>query len=373
VYELIVNSVCIKNYRNYENLSVKLDEKLNIFIGDNGQGKTNFIESIYICAFGKSFRTNKERDLIKIGEDMTFIALKYFKNSREMNLDFKIRKDNKKDIKINGVHISKISELIGNLNIIIFSPEDLKLVKNGPAERRKFLDKEIAHINNKYCTNIIEYQKILDHKNKLLKEIKRNKNLEIYNDMLDVWDEQLADKGSQIIVKRSEFTTKLNEYSSKIHYNITNGLEKLKIEYSSNMKNDINNYDKIYMEMLKNNKDSRRKDIEKGYTSFGPHRDDLALYINDIDIRSYGSQGQQRTAALALKLSEIDIVFEETDEYPVLLLDDVMSELDKGRQNFLLNSLNNVQTIITTTDIANIDNENISKSKVFQIKKGKLI
>ncbi|BEP27673.1 DNA replication/repair protein RecF [Helicovermis profundi] len=368
---MYIKEIKLINFRNYEELKIDFSNNVNIIMGNNAQGKTNLIESIYLSGFGKSFRTSKENDIININKDFLFVRITFVKKNRENTIEYKIINNKKKEIKINNNSIKKISDLLGIINIVIFSPDDLKLIKNSPLERRKFIDRELSQMNNAYCKNLIEYHKILNHRNKLLKQIFFNNKLK---DTLDIWNKKLVEIGIVIIIKRREFIKNLSSISNKIHKNITNNLENLSIIYEPNIKSSLSNNNKNieieFSELLTKNIEV---DIKRGYTSIGPHRDDISFFINDIDVKKYGSQGQQRTSVLSLKLSEIELIYNETKEYPILLLDDVMSELDINRQNDLVKTLNKVQTIITTTDVNNIHINNINKSTLFKVDSGKIV
>ena len=367
---LHIKKISLSNFRNYEKADIELAANVNIFIGNNAQGKTNLLEAIYVGGFGKSFRTSKDVELIKMGAETTTAHISAIKYGREFTIDYRIKKNKKKEIKVNGSSLTKISELIGFFNIVIFSPEDLKLIKGTPVDRRKFIDRELSHISPTYCAKLIEYHKILTQRNNLLRQISTKSSLK---STLIIWDEKLSNVGTEIILRRIEFIEKLNMISNKIHYGISGGKESLKLGYLPNIKaSKSNEKEKILEEFEKKLFENQTTDIKRGFTSVGPHRDDMTFLINDIDIRNYGSQGQQRTAALSLKLSEIEIIKEEVGEYPILLLDDVMSELDIYRQNDLVKTLNKMQTIITTTDVNNIFSENVSNARIFSVNSGKI-
>lgn len=364
-----IKAIEMEGFRNYDTLKITLDDKLNILIGNNAQGKTNLLEAIYVSGFGKSFRTNKDNELIMFSKNFATVRIEFEKdNGYQEKIEYRLMKG-KKAFLINGVNITKISELLGTLNLILFSPDDLKLIKENPTERRKFINRELSHISKVYCVDIIDYNKILTQRNELLKKAHYRKDL---LETMDIWDEQLAEKGSRIITKRCAFVKDLDEISRKIHSGITNGLETLKISYETQLK-DITDRLAIKEEMMTLLKSQLDVDLKRGFTSVGPHRDDLDIKINDIDIRRFGSQGQQRSAALSLKLSEIEIIRKEVGENPILLLDDVMSELDLNRQKDLIYTLKGVQTIITTTDIQNLLDDYINTSKVLQIKNGHVL
>lgn len=355
---MYIENLVLNNYRNYKELDFKLTNNVNIIYGDNAQGKTNIIESIYFCSTSKSHRTNFDKEVINWGEDEAHIQLLFYKKRQE-RIDIHLKKNGKKGIAINKVPIKKMSELFGFFNVVMFSPEDLSLIKNGPKQRRKFIDLELCQLDSIYVYNLQQYYKLLKQRNNLLKEINYNKNL---MDTLFIWDDQLIEYGIKIIERRQEFINVLNEYVQIIHSNLTNNKEKLLIKYVKDV--DIDSY-------RTNLKNYLKKDIKFGNTSHGPHRDDISLFINGIDVRSYGSQGQQRTVALSLKLAEIDIIKDETNDAPILLLDDVMSELDELRQKHLIEHIKDNQTIITCTGIEDMI-KNISTSHIFKVDDGRL-
>lgn len=351
-------------------MKLKFDEKLNIIIGDNAQGKTNLLEAIFVSGFGKSFRTNKDSDLVRFEAQVANVKIELQKDNGLLEIiEYRINDKSKKEFLINGVNITKISDLLGTMNIILFYPDDLKLIKESPVERRKFLNRELSHISKIYCADIIDYNKILIQRNELLKKILYKPE---FRDLIDVWDEQLADKGSKIILRRKKFIEDLNVISRRIHADVTKDKEMLNVQYITTIKN-MENYDTIKSDLIHRLKKNLDIDIKRGYTSVGPHRDDIETTINGINIKAFGSQGQQRTAALSLKLSEIEIVKNDVGEYPILLLDDVMSELDVNRQKDLIYTFKNVQTIITTTDINNLLDDYINTSRIIKIKNGNVL
>lgn len=351
------------NYRNYNKVKINLCTGTNIFVGDNAQGKTNILESIYFCSIGKSHRTSKDRELVRWKEKECSIEVFVKKNRIDKKISTKIFSDGKKTISINSIKIKKISELMGNLNSVIFSPEDLKIVKESPAYRRKFIDIELCKLNSKYYYNLVQYNKVLNEKNIFLKKW-QNQNM----DIIDIYDKQLATFGGYIIQQRINYIKNIDDKSKKIHEEITSGKEEIYFEYITGIKEKKDFSNELYL-LLKEN---RKKDIEKKYTSVGPHRDDFSININGIDVRVYGSQGQQRTAVLTIKFASMEVIKEMTGEYPVLLLDDVLSELDNKRQNYILNSIKNVQTLITCTGIEEISNIINDDVKIFNVKSGEI-
>ncbi|WDV45917.1 DNA replication/repair protein RecF [Clostridiaceae bacterium M8S5] len=372
-----VTMVKLINFRNYDELLVELNPKINIFVGDNAQGKTNLLESIYVSACGKSFRTSKDKNLIKINKDQAYIGVKINRRYSNKKVEIKLDKNKIKRVKVNNYEVEKISALYNCLNTVIFSPEDLKLIKEGPQVRRNFLDEEISRLKPLYRHNIQKYNKILYQRNNLIKSIKKNRDK---IDTLDIWDKQLMDLGTSIIITRLKFINKLSKISHSIHSKITGNKEKLKLSYYCCINNKISQTD-IFNSKLKDSiindykiaiQNSIEADIEKGSTSIGPHRDDIDVIINNVNVRQFGSQGQQRTSALSLKLAEVELIKNEIGEYPVLLLDDVLSELDKSRRKHLISSFKDIQTIITTTDNIIFEEFEDIERFVFSIKDGEI-
>lgn len=361
-----VSGLFLQNYRNYDKLSLFLHPGLNVFYGDNAQGKTNLIESIYLCGTGRSHRTFKEKELIMWNKDSGFIKVDVNRGDTGSNIEIDLFNGKPKIVKVGGARVEKMSELLGNLNVVMFSPEDLKLVKDGPIFRRRFLDIEISQVKPGYYYNLLQYNKVLLQRNNLLKSIKFDKGL---IKTLDIWDEQLSDFGSHVVKYRMEFISKISILAKLIHRKITDGGEELSICYSTQFK-DTKNREDIKILIYKKLINDRQKDMQRGMTSVGPHRDDIDFYINNTDVKVFGSQGQQRSAALSLKLSELEFIRSECSEYPVLLLDDVLSELDINRQKYLLENLKNIQTIITCTSINDIMEFRKNDRYVFKVREG---
>lgn len=360
---MFIKRLQMLNYRNYNVLDISLGPHVNVFMGDNAQGKTNILEGIYYCAFARSHRTSKDRELINWNSDNALLSVTVGRERLDKRIDISILKDGKKAIQINKIKIKKIGELFGNFNVVMFSPEDLKIIKDSPGVRRKFIDMELCQLNPKYYYNLVQYNKVLNERNSIL----RNKN--INKDILDVYDMQLVEFGYNIIIDRLEYIQKLNKYSTKIHSDITSGKEKIEFKYISTIK-DLENIKENFYSLLEKN---RSRDCERGITSIGPHRDDFTVLINDIDTKSYGSQGQQRTAVLTIKFSSLKIIKELTEEHPVLLLDDVLSELDFSRKRYILSTIGDIQTIITCTGIEDLYEYLDDKSKVFKVKDGEIL
>ena len=357
---MIIKSIQLSNFRNYEKLDINFDSGTNILYGDNAQGKTNILEAAYLSGTTKSHKGSKDREMIRFGGEEAHIRTIVSKNEKEYQIDMHLRQHGSKGVAINKMPIKKASELFGILNIVFFSPEDLNIIKNGPAERRRFIDFELCQLDKIYLSNLGKYNKTLVQRNKLLKDIAYRPEL---LDTLQVWDMQLLEYGKLVIKKRREFVEKLNDIIGDIHSSISGGREKLILKYEPNI-------DDIFFEdeLLR----ARNKDLKLCQTTVGPHRDDMLFSIDGIDIRKYGSQGQQRTSALSLKLSEIDLVKQNINNTPVLLLDDVLSELDSNRQNYLLNSITDIQTIITCTGLDEFVKNRFQVDKVFHVVKGQV-
>ena len=360
---MYIKKLQMLNYRNYKSLDINLGKNVNVFMGDNAQGKTNILEAIYYCAFAKSHRTSKDKELINWESNSAYLSLLVGRDRLDKLIDINILKDGKKAIKINKVKVSKIGELFGSFNVVMFSPEDLKIIKDSPGVRRKFIDMEICQLNSRYYYNLVQYNKVLNERNILLK----NRQLDL--EILDIYDIQLAEYGNNIIRERLSYIDKLNFYGESIHNDISSGKEKIEFQYVTNIKNleDIQN---DFYELLKKN---RKRDIEKGITTIGPHRDDFNVALNGIDAKSFGSQGQQRSAVLTMKFSSLKIIKELTNEFPILLLDDVLSELDFNRKRYILTSIGEIQTVITCTGIEDLTNYLDNKSKVFKVKDGAIL
>lgn len=357
---MYIKSLELKNYRNYNDLSIEFEKGTNILYGNNAQGKTNILEAIYVASTTKSHRGSKDREIINFDKDEAHVKITVIKKDVPVRIDIHLKKNKSKGIAINGIPIKKASELFGILNVVFFSPEDLNIIKNGPAERRRFVDLELCQLDKIYVHNLVNYNKILNNRNKLLRDLGFCYDKELLA-TLDIWDMQLADYGAKIITRRNQFIDEINEIIYGIHRNITNGKEELVIKYEPNITG--NN---IYDELVR----SRDKDLKLKTTSVGPHRDDISFLNKKIDIRKYGSQGQQRTAALSLKLSEIELVKSIIKDTPILLLDDVLSELDSNRQRHLLGNLYNVQTMITCTGLDEFVENRFNIDNIYRVVEG---
>lgn len=356
-----INSLVLSNFRNYENLSVKFDDKINIFLGKNAQGKTNLLESVYYCCIGKSFKSCKDKDLVKWGQESGYIKLSANKKYRDEEIEIKLNKSQKKTILINGLPIRKIGELIGEINIVFFSPQELKLVRESPEERRKFMDIDISQNNKRYFYQLSRYEKILANRNKLLKN---STNLETVKETVDIWDRALIASAKIIALERAKFVEGITPYAQKAHSYISGGKEEISLVYKCGCGVSLDeNFEKNLDKLLKKNLE---KDFKLGYTSVGVHRDDIDIFLNDVEVKNFGSQGQQRTVGLSLKLAELENMYNITGEYPILLLDDVFSELDLDRQRRLLKFVDRTQVFITCTD------ERKMAGKIYNIVDGKV-
>ena len=333
----------------------------NIIYGDNAHGKTNILESLYVCSTTKSHRGSKDREMIRFHEEESHIKLNVRKSDMPYRIDMHMKKNKAKGIAINGIPIKKASELFGIINMVFFSPEDLNIIKNGPSERRRFIDMELCQLNKLYVHSLIQYNKVLLQRNKLLKELNFRPE---YKETLDIWDMQLYDYGKEIIRFRKEFTERINEIVKDIHYGLSGEKERLILAYEPNV--DIRNFS----QRISLNRDM---DLRLKTTTTGPHRDDISFMVDGIDIRKFGSQGQQRTAALSLKLAEIELVKQIVKDYPILLLDDVLSELDGGRQEHLLSGIRHIQTMITCTGLEDFVNHRFPIDRVYKVVSGTVI
>ncbi len=357
---MIIKSIELENFRNYESLNIYFDDNTTILFGDNAQGKTNILEAAYISGTTKSHKGSRDKEIIKFDKNESHIKTLVHKNGRDYQIDIHLRKNKSKGIAINRVPIKKATDLFGLINIIFFSPEDLNIIKNGPSERRKFMDAELCQIDKIYLSDLTNYNKALNQRNALLKEIIYKPELK---DTLSLWDEQLINYGKKIITRRQQFINDINIIVKDIHSKITGNKENIDVTYDPNIE------DIFFLDELVKNKE---KDMRFCQTSVGPHRDDIKITVDGIDIRKFGSQGQQRTCALSLKLSEIKLVENTINDKPILLLDDVLSELDKNRQGYLLDNLIDTQTIITCTGIDEFVKNRFKLNTVYNVKNGSI-
>ncbi|MGY1575521.1 DNA replication/repair protein RecF [Pediococcus pentosaceus] len=362
----------LHNFRNYADLVVEFGSGINVLLGENAQGKTNLLESIYFLALTRSHRTNSDRDLIswktKAAQVSGSVQKEHTVTPLEINLSSK-----GKNAKVNHLEQSRLSQYVGQLNVILFAPEDLSIVKGSPAVRRKFIDMEFGQMSSKYLYNSAQYRSVLKQRNQYIKQLQFNpKGDQVY---LDVLSDQLAAHGAEIIFQRIQFLKKLEKWSQEVHKEISQGKEKLSFQYVSPISSDqADTTEKIYAALQALFQKQREKELQQGKTLVGPHLDDVRFMVNDKNVSTFGSQGQQRTTALSVKLAEIDLMKEETGEYPVLLLDDVLSELDDSRQTHLLTAIQNkVQTFITTTSLSGVAQQLINEPHVFNIDHGVLM
>ena len=355
---MIFKSINLTSFRNYKELSLDFDRKLNIFIGENAQGKTNLLESLFIMGLGKSFKTNNDKEMISFDEDFSrAVSVVENEDGDETKIEIIYNKEGK-IIKVDDVKLNRSMDLLENVYVVIFSPEDLRIVKDGPEHRRRFIDRELCQIKPVYYSDLGNYKKVLKQRNALLKEKNSDRTL------FEVFDETLSDYGMRIVNERRKFIDSIYDICSDIHRDVTGGREKLDIKYETEIKSKDQFSQKL--------KESFDQDIAKGYTGFGPHKDYLGIKINGKDIRIYGSQGQQRTASLSLKLAEIELIKRETGYYPVLLLDDVFSELDSNRQKYLIESMKDIQVFVTATGIEESIKNMLPDGNIYYVDNGKI-
>lgn len=357
---MVIKSLELKNYRNYKDLYIEFSDGTNILYGNNAQGKTNILEAIYVCATTKSHRGSKDREIINFNTEDAHICMHVERKSIVHKIDMHLKRSKTKGAAIDGLIVKKSSELFGVVNVVFFSPEDLGIIKNGPSERRRFIDLELCQLNKIYLHNLTNYNKVVNQRNNLLRQLSLSPALK---ETLDVWDSQLVSYGRQVILQRRKFVRELNELIGPIHDRLSGQKEALKLVYEPSV--DDESFERVLAS-------KRTNDIRIKTSTVGPHRDDINFIVNGIDIRKFGSQGQQRTAALSLKLAEIELVKSKINDTPVLLLDDVLSELDSFRQNYLLESIKDIQTVITCTGLDEFVNNRFSINKVFRVIDGTL-
>ncbi|WP_338471236.1 DNA replication/repair protein RecF [Niallia sp. XMNu-256] len=368
---MFIKELELKDYRNYEKLQVSFENKVNVFLGENAQGKTNIMESIYVLAMAKSHRTSNDKELILWDREYAKIEGRIQKNNGSIPLELLISKKGKK-AKFNHIEQKKLSQYVGNMNVVMFAPEDLSLVKGSPQVRRRFIDMEIGQISPVYLYDVGQLNKVIQQRNRYLKQMQLKQQKD--QTMLDILTEQFIALAVKVIAKRFEFIELLQNWALPIHKGISRELEELKIRYKPSVEvsedQDLSKMITIYENKYSQMKE---KEIERGSTQFGPQRDDLLFYVNDREVQTYGSQGQQRTTALSIKLAEIELIYAEIGEYPILLLDDVLSELDDHRQSHLLNTIQDkVQTFVTTTSVDGINHETLKGATTFFVKNGTL-
>lgn len=355
---MFVKSLELSNFRNYNTLSMNFKNGTNILYGDNAQGKTNILEAVYLAGTTKSHKGSKDKDMIQLNQEESHIRMFIEKNLIVHRIDMHLKKNKPKGVAIDGIPIRKSSELFGLINLVFFSPEDLSIIKNGPSDRRRFIDFELCQLDKLYLSDLTSYNKIINQRNNLLKQIGFKPEL---METLSVWDIQLCEFGRRIIKRRTQFILELNEIVYGIHKRLSGGKEELVIKYEPNV---------LSEDMEAKVEKQREKDVFYKQTSIGPHRDDICFTIKDIDIRKFGSQGQQRTSALSLKLAEIELVRQTIKDEPILLLDDVLSELDRNRQNYLLNSIEGIQTMITCTGLEEFVTNRFHIDKLYRVVEG---
>lgn len=360
---MIVRKIMLRDFRTYEQLNLELSPGVNVLMGDNAQGKTNLLEAIGYCSTGRSHRTSYDRECVRIGMEESMIRLLYLDETipgeREEAIEIHLRKNGKKSVIINRTPLSRINELFGCFPTVLFSPEDLSLIKDGPAKRRRFMDMEICQVDKIYLYHLQQFQSVLKQRNQLLKNMDRHAP---DHELLSVYDFQFAALAEKIIERREEFVRKLDEMAPRIHESISGGKERIRFGYD---KSSAARQDEILLDL----KRSLDADLRSGTTTIGPHRDDIAIELDGLDVRIYGSQGQKRTTALSMKLAEVEMMQKETGKCPVLLLDDVMSELDDTRQKLMVESIQQHQTIITCTGVEDSIRK-IDAAKVFKVSKG---
>ncbi|KAA0566109.1 DNA replication/repair protein RecF [Rossellomorea aquimaris] len=368
---MYIEQLELRNYRNYESIDVSFENKVNVILGENAQGKTNIMESIYVLAMAKSHRTSNDKDLIRWDEEYAKIKGRIQKYNGALPLELILSKKGKK-AKSNHLEQSKLSQYVGNMNVVMFAPEDLHLVKGSPQVRRRFIDMEIGQVSPVYLHDISLYQKILQQRNHYLKQLQTRKQKD--QTMLDVLTEQFIEMAVKITKKRFEFVQLLESWAKPIHSGISRNLETLEIVYKPSLDVSDNQEWSKMVDIYEQKFDGiREREIDRGVTLVGPHRDDLQFIVNGRDVQTFGSQGQQRTTALSVKLAEIELIHSEIKEYPILLLDDVLSELDDYRQSHLLNTIQGkVQTFVTTTNVDGIDHQTLNEATTFEVEAGSM-
>lgn len=358
-----IRSIRLMNFRNYDQLNIELGKDVNVFQGENAQGKTNILESIYYCAFGRSHRTSKLKDLIQWDKNNANIQVYIEKDRLDKTIDINLLADGRKAISINKVRLTKIGDLLGVLNVVMFSPEDLKIVKESPGIRRRFLDMEISQLDKRYYNSLVAYNKVMAERNALLKSRKIDRNI------LEIYDLKLCEEAAYIAKQRVNYINLLNSYGKSIHQEITTQKEEIRYIYKCSFSLEGNLKENMFKELSR----KRETDIDRGTTSSGIHRDDFTILINDVDAKDFGSQGQQRTAVLTMKFSSLEIIKKIKGEYPILLLDDVLSELDLSRKKFILKSIENIQTVITCTGVENIEEYLTGNYRLFNVQNGSIM
>lgn len=360
---MIVRDIRLRNFRNYEEEKIEFHEKLNIIYGNNAQGKTNILEGIYLFSLGKSNRASKDHEMIRFGENSSELFMNFVSRENEISGEITIDKGKRKKIIINDILVRKNSDLVGKFNVVFFGPEYLSLIREGPKKRRKNIDIMISQLKKGYVSVLSDYKKLIEQKNSLLKEERPDKIL------LSVLNEKIKEYSLYIIKTRFEYIKKIEKIARKIQLDISNGKEELKMDYMScGLNIDENTIENLEKELKEKAEELFAREMRYRESIFGPHRDDIEFKINGADLKLFGSQGQQKTAILVQKIAEVELFREEIGEYPVLLLDDIMSELDSIRQDYILNKLRNMQIFITCTDREKFSQ--MTSGKFIKIEKG---
>lgn len=368
---MYLESIELKNFRNYEAVSLSFSPSINVLIGENAQGKTNLVESIYFLAMSRSHRSSRDRELIRWDSDFAKVNGQLIKKSHSVPLEIVLSKRGK-IAKMNHLEQRKLSDYIGQLNVILFAPEDLSLVKGSPSVRRRFIDMELGQMNKIYLHHLSQYQRVLKQRNQFLKKAKYDRKHDAL--YLEILTEQLATEGAEVLYHRYHFVKQLTKWAERVQTDISNGKEELRIHYKTTSQlSDKMSKEELFNQLQLEYQKSKEQEIDQGTTTIGPHRDDLVFYVNERNIQTYGSQGQQRTTALSVKLAEIELMYEMTGEYPILLLDDVLSELDDSRQTHLLQAIQNkVQTFITTTSLDGVQMDLLENPRIFNVENGEI-
>lgn len=367
---MVVKTLSLEHYRNIEQLQLEAEPEVNILIGENAQGKTNILESLFVLALTRSHRTHKDKELIGWERERAFIGAEISRKLGDIRLNLTISGQGK-SARINGLEQKKLSHFVGTMNVVMFAPEDLEIVKGSPGYRRRFMDMEIAQVHPSYMHHLQQYQRIVAQKNNYFKKTPFTGKADL---MLDVWNEQLAAEGVKIIRSRQHFITKLQRWAEEIHYGITGGQEKLAISYKPSFDCGEEDETVLFNQFMIKLSQAKEQEWRRGACLIGPHRDDLAFEVNGKDAFAFGSQGQQRTVSLSLKLAELELIKSEVGEYPILLLDDVLSELDRNRQSQLIETFRGkVQTFITTTSVDSIESGSLRNARLFTVRAGRVV
>ncbi|ODJ58572.1 DNA replication/repair protein RecF [Brochothrix thermosphacta] len=370
---MFLETMSIDHFRNYDHAELEFGQDVTLFLGQNAQGKTNVLEAIYTLAMAKSHRTTTDKDLIQWQAEYAKIEGRVRKRGQSVPMSLIVTNKGKK-AKVNHLEQKRLSNYIGHLNVVMFAPEDLLLVKGSPSVRRRFIDMELGQMLPIYLYDLTQFQRILQQRNHYLKRLQTRKTTD--TTMLDVLDEQYSELAAKITLRRRDFVVQLSEYAIPIHSEISRQKETLEIHYESSVKllEEVakdKELDEVRAQLITDLQSKRQREIDRGVSLIGPHRDDLTFIVNERNVQVFGSQGQQRTTALAVKLAEIDLIFQETNEYPLLLLDDVLSELDEHRQTHLLNAIQGkVQTFVTATGVEGIHHQTLADATCFYVEEG---